>query len=122
MDMLVSLLCSCVKQVMEDADGDGVPDIMQKSSIFDPDGDRKPQGDSLNDALLRNLLSIRGRKNVIRDIPIDILPTKFEDEDDLASLDEDGEEIPVLKEGIFAGQQYEHIKQRSFIMIHCNFL
>ena len=32
MDQLVRLLCSCIKdKVMEDADGDGVPDFMQKS-------------------------------------------------------------------------------------------
>ena len=32
MDQLVRLLCSCIKdKIMEDADGDGVPDFMQKS-------------------------------------------------------------------------------------------
>ena len=32
MDQLVQLLCSCIKdnKVMEDADGDGIPDFMQK--------------------------------------------------------------------------------------------
>lgn len=66
----------------------------------------------MNDALLKNLLSIRGRKNIIRDIPIDIVPTKFEDEDDTASVDEEGNDIPVLREGIFAGQNYLHIRDK----------
>ena len=57
-------------------------------------------------------MSIRGRRNQIRDIPIDILPTKFEDEEDLVSVDEDGEDIPVLNQGVFAGQNYEHIKAK----------
>ena len=38
MEQLVRLLCSCikdVKDVMEDADGDGIPDIFQKSSRND---------------------------------------------------------------------------------------
>merc|ERR1711997_494209 len=104
--MGVQLLCSCIRhnKIMEDADGDGIPDFMQKGSITD--GDRKPgsKWDSLNNALLSNLSSIRGRRNRIRDVPIEILPTKFEDEEEIADVDEDGEDIPVLKEGIFAGQ------------------
>ena len=38
MDQLVQLLCSCIKdnKVMEDADGDGIPDFMQKGkNAFD---------------------------------------------------------------------------------------
>ena len=68
--------------------------------------------DSLNDALKNNLVSIRGRRNLIRDIPIEVLPTKFEDEEELQDFDEDGEEIPVLNQGVFAGQHYEHIKAK----------
>ena len=68
--------------------------------------------DSLNDALKNNLVSIRGRRNLIRDIPIEVLPTKFEDEEELQEFDEEGEEIPVLNQGVFAGQHYEHIKAK----------
>ena len=41
-----------------------------------------------------------------------MLPTKFEDEEDLVEVDEDGEDIPVLKEGVFAGQYYQTIKEK----------
>ena len=41
-----------------------------------------------------------------------MLPTKFEDEEELESVDKNGEDIPVLKEGIFAGQDYEHIRKK----------
>ena len=36
MDQLVELLCSCIKdnKVMEDADGDGIPDFMQKGKKY----------------------------------------------------------------------------------------
>ena len=93
---------------MEDADQDGIPDIMQKVDGF------SDKGDSLNDALSRNLLSLRGRRKMIqRDITIEILPTKFEDEDEPASEDEDGEEVSVFQEtGFFAGQHYEKIKAK----------
>ena len=70
---------------MEDKDNDGVPDFMQRG--------QSRAGDSLNDALKRNLMSIRGRRNVIRNIPIEILPTKFEDDEDPPSIDEEGEEV-----------------------------
>ena len=108
MDQFMSLLCTCVKKVMEDADQDGIPDIMQKVDGF------SDKGDSLNDALSRNLLSLRGRRKMIqRDITIEILPTKFEDEDEPASEDEDGEEVSVFQEtGFFAGQHYEHIRSK----------
>jgi len=96
---------------MEDADGDGVPDFMQKRSITDG-GKPGSKWDSLNDALKNNLVSIRGRRNLIRDIPIEVLPTKFEDEEELQEFDEEGEEIPVLNQGVFAGQHYEHIKAK----------
>ena len=86
-------------------DGDGIPDFMQQ-------GQKGQIGDSLNDALLRNLLSIRGRKKNIRNIPIEIIPTKFDDEDDIPEEDEDGEEIPIFQGGLFAGQDYEHIKSK----------
>ena len=78
------------------------------------DGGKKPgsKWDSLNDALKNNLVSIRGRRNLIRDIPIEVLPTKFEDEEELQEFDEEGEEIPVLNQGVFAGQHYEHIKAK----------
>jgi hypothetical protein len=105
MDQLLSLLCSCVKQVMEDEDGDGQPDIMQKGFTTD-------KNDSLNDALLKNLLSLRGRRKIIRNIPIDIIPTKFEDDDDPPSEDEDGEEVSVFQGGVFAGQHFDHIMSR----------
>lgn len=114
MDQLVQLLCSCIKDVvMEDADGDGIPDIFQKGDLAGfGGGGSKFSGGSLNDALLKNLLSLRGRRNNIRNIPINIVPTKFEDEEDLASLDEDGEEVPVLREGVFAGQHFDHIREK----------
>ena len=89
---------------MEDKDGDGIPDFMQR-------GQSRTQ-DSLNDALKRNLMSIRGRRNVIRNIPIEILPTKFEDDEDPPSIDEDGEEVPVIQNGVFAEQYYEVIKSK----------
>ena len=105
MDQFLSFLCMCVKEVMEyDKDGDGIPDFMQEGS--------RKTGDSLNDALLRNLLSIRGRKNNIRNIPIEIVPTKFEDEDEIPEEDEDGNETSVFQGGFFAGQDYEHIKSK----------
>ena len=110
MDQFMSFLCMCVRDVMEkelDKDGDGIPDFMQIGSLS---GGK--QNDSLNDALLRNLFSIRGRKNIIRNIPIDIVPTKFEDEESIADEDEDGEEISVFQGGVFAGQDYEHIKSK----------
>ena len=105
MDQLFSLLCACIKQtVMEDLDNDGVPDIMQR-------GQNKRE-DSLNDALKRNLLSLRGRRNMVRDIPIEILPTKFEDDEDPPSIDEEGEEVSVFQHGVFAEQYYEKIKDK----------
>lgn len=110
MDQLVALLCSCIKDaVMEDADGDGIPDIFQKGDFAGGFG-KFGNGGSLNDALLKNLLSLRGRRNNIRNIPINIVPTKFED--DIDSIDEDGEEVPVLKEGVFAGQHFDYIQQK----------
>lgn len=90
---------------MVDVDGDGQIDFMQKDNIAD-------KGDTLNDALLRNLLSLRGRKKLVRDIPIDIVPTHFEDEEEPPSEDEDGEEVSVFQGGVFAGQDYEHIKAK----------
>ena len=105
MDQLFSLLCACIKQtVMEDKDNDGVPDFMQRG--------QSRAGDSLNDALKRNLMSMRGRRNVIRNIPIEILPTKFEDDEDPPSIDEEGEEVPVFQHGVFAEQYYEVIKSK----------
>ena len=105
MDQLLSLLCACIKQtVMEDADNDGVPDFMQKGKLR--------QADSLDDALKRNLLSIRGRRKLVRNIPIEILPTKFEDDDDPPSIDEDGEEVSVFQHGVFAGQNYDNMKTK----------
>jgi hypothetical protein len=36
------------------------------------------RGNTLNDLLIKNLLTIRGRRNVIRDIPVQFVPTKFQ--------------------------------------------
>jgi hypothetical protein len=36
------------------------------------------RGNSLNDLLIKNLLTIRGRRDVIRTIPVEIVPTKFQ--------------------------------------------
>ena len=103
---LLSLFCGCVQKVL-DQDNDGKLDFMESRKIGE-------QGDSLNDMLLNNLLSLRGRRNIKRDIPINIIPTVFEDEEDPPSEDEDGEEVSVLKGGVFAGQVRTMPKQCSY--------
>ena len=60
----------------------------------------------------RNLMRLQGRRNVTRNIPIEIFPNKFEDVEDPPSIDEDGEEVPVLQHGVFAEQYYEVIKSK----------
>ena len=67
------------------------------------------KGDStLDDALKNNFISIRGRKDRIRNIKINVLPTPFGAD---PSSDNDNEDtIPVLYSGMFAGQDFTKIR------------
>ena len=71
---MLSILCSCIRS-MTDKNNDGVPDIFQQIS-----DNRGEFNSPLVDVLRGNLLSLRGRRERIRNIPIDILPTKFDDD------------------------------------------
>ena len=93
-----------VRGLWEDKDGDGIPDFMQQG-WFGFGGSRRQ--DSLNRALSRNLMSIRGRKSNIRNIPIEILSTNYVEEESSAEDD-----TPILQNGVFGGQKYEEIKAR----------
>lgn len=69
--------------------------------------------DHLSDLLKQNLLSIRGRRRLLRELgDLDIAPTTFEDDEEPASEDEDGEEVHVLQHGVFCGQNYENLKEK----------
>ena len=69
---------------MEELSKDIEPKFIQKKKV-NPNGIQNP----LVNVLKANLLSIKGRKDRIRNIPIKILPTKFEDDDDCCHADED---------------------------------
>ena len=67
------------------------------------------KGDSnLDDALKRNFTSIRGRKDHIRNIKINILPTPFEN--DPLSIADNEDVTPVVGNGMFAGQNFTRIR------------
>ena len=83
---MLRLLCSCIEN-MTDKDHDGEIDFFQAKSV-NPGGVDSP----LDDILKENLLSIRGRRQRIRNIPIAIQPTKFDDDEDPPSEDEEGDE------------------------------
>ena len=105
---MLRLLCSCVENVL-DKDHDGEIDFMQQS--------QKSSGEvnsPLDDILKENLLSIKGRRQRIKNIPIDILPTKFDDDEDPPSEDEDGEEASTNKHGLFMGQDFNKIREKCY--------
>ena len=92
--------CACLSRDC-DKDNDGIPDVFQRQYSS------KKGDDILDNSLKRNFNSIRGRKNHIRNIPITILPTPFEN---YPSGEEDyGDDIPVVRDGMFAGQNFQKI-------------
>ena len=100
---MLSSCCPCLFRIC-DKDNDGIADWFQIPSLHSP-----TKGDNvLDNSLKRNFNSIRGRRNHIRNIPITILPTPFEDEP--ASEDEEGEAIPVVRNGIFAEQKFRKLQ------------
>ena len=106
--IMLRLLCSCIQNVI-DKDHDGEIDFMQQNL--------KTGGDvnsPLDDILKQNLLSIKGRRQRMRIIPIDILPTKFDDDEDPPSEDEDGEEASTSRHGLFMGQDYSKIREKCY--------
>ena len=103
---MLRFLCSCIDN-LTDKDQDGQIDFFQKK-LVNTDGVNSP----LEDVLKENLLSIKGRRERIRNIPIDILPTKFDDDDDIPSEDEDGEETSTVRHGVFAEQYFDKIRDR----------
>ena len=67
------------------------------------------KGDSnLDDALKRNFTSIRGRKDRIRNIKINVLPTPFEN--DPLIIDDNEEVTPVVRNGMYADQNFNRIR------------
>ena len=105
---MLRLLCSCVEN-MTDKDHDGEIDFLQKK-LVNPDGVNSPLEDILNE----NLLSIKGRRQRIRNIPLDIAPTRFDDDEDPPSEDEDGEEASTVRHGVFMGQHYDKIREKCY--------
>ena len=103
---MLRLLCSCIKD-LADKDKDGDIDFFEKK-LANTGGLNSP----LDDLLRENLLSIKARRARIRNIPIDIPPTKFDDDDDPPSEDEDGEETSTVKHGVFAGQHFHKIREK----------
>jgi hypothetical protein len=98
--MLLSC-CPCISRVC-DKDNDGISDVFERQYS-------SKKGDNvLDNSLKRNFNSIRGRKKHVRNIPITLLPTPFEDEPE--SEDEDGEALPVVRDGKFAEQDYNKIR------------
>ena len=55
-----------------------------------------------------------GRRQRIKNIPIDILPTKFDDDEDPPSEDEDGEEVSTNRHGLFMGQDFNKIREKCY--------
>ena len=92
--------------------------MTKENQLIEPEFYKKkktnPNGvqSSLPDVLKANLLSIKGRRERIRNTPIEILPTKFDDDDDPPSEDEDGEEASTVKHGLFAGQDFSKIRDK----------
>lgn len=41
-----------------------------------------------------------------------VAPTTFDDDEDPPSEDEDGNEVPVLKDGVFANQNFERLRSK----------
>ena len=83
------------------------PEFIKKKKV-NPNGVQN----SMKDILKANLLSMKGRKDRIRNIPIEILPTKFEEDNDPSSEDENGEEASTIRHGVFANQNYEKIRNQ----------
>ncbi len=69
-----------------------------------------PAPTSLPDALKMSLLSIRARRRLIRDVPVAVEPTRFDDDEQVEEEDEEGEETHVLINGTYCGQNYERLK------------
>ena len=103
---MLGFLCSCIKS-LTDKDQDGQIDFFQQK-LLNTDGVSNP----LEDVLKENLLSLKGRRERIRNIPIDILPTVFDDDEDPPSEDEDGEEASTVRHGVFAEQYFDKIRQK----------
>ena len=83
-------------------ENDGISEVFQRQTSTN-------KGDNnFNDSLKSNFNSIRGRRNHIRNIPITILPTSHDD--DPSSEDENGEPVPIINHGLFAGQDFKRIR------------
>lgn len=83
------------------------PEFIRKKKV-NPNGVQNP----MVDVLKANLLSMKGRKDRIRNIPLEILPTKFEDDEDPSSEDENGDDSSTIRHGLFANQQIEKIRNQ----------
>ena len=70
MSSVIQSFCTCLNRFFE-SDVERKLDVMELET-FDQ------RGNTLNDLLIKNLLTIRGRRNVIRDIPVQFVPTKFQ--------------------------------------------
>ena len=69
MGSIFQSFCSCLNRVF--ANDVAVKEEVMKVESFD-------RGNPLNELLLRNLLTVRGRRNLIKDYTVEIVPTKFE--------------------------------------------
>jgi hypothetical protein len=96
---MLNTICGCVKTLNNKYSSE------KKVTVTD-------KGDALQDLLRKNLMTIRGRRQLLRDVPIAISPTKFEDDEDVQSEDEDGDEESVLKNGVFAGQDFYRLRSK----------
>ncbi len=69
MSSFLQSFCSCLNRLFE-------PDV-EKMDVMEVET-FDSRGNTLNDLLIKNLLTIRGRRNIIRDIPVQVVATKFE--------------------------------------------
>ena len=79
-----------------------------KPILFERQYSSKKGDDVLDNSLKQNFNSIRGRKNHIKNIPLTLLPTPFGN--DPGSVDEYGDDVPVVRDGMFAGQNFKKIR------------
>ena len=84
---------------------------LEKTTTMDSDEEISPKqtDESLSTA---QPLTVRGRRKLTKELCNDIVPTKFDDDDDLPSEDENGEETLILQKGLFGGQDYQHLRSR----------
>ena len=71
MPSLFQSFCSCMSRLCDE-------DVERKCDVMQVESFDQRRGNTMNDLLIKNLLTIRGRRSIIRDIPLEIEPTKFE--------------------------------------------